>query len=81
MSEFERDYFITWLGGLFAFEGIGYYAYPQGLQPADTKPVYRFWSPVLKTFYWTIDEAQKDSIINDLSHIFTYQGIAWYAYE
>ena len=63
-------------------EGPDFYAYPPGAQPAGAKPVYRFWSPLHSGHFYTLDEAEKDNIIATYPEAtWTYEGIAWYAYE
>ena len=46
-----------------------------------TKPVYRFWSDVLSTHFYTISETQRDWLIANYPTVWTYENIAWYAYE
>jgi len=43
-------------------------------------PVYRFWSDTLGTHFYTIDEAEKDKLIRESSKVWTFEGIAFYAY-
>jgi len=45
----------------------------------DERFVYRFWSDALSGHFYTIDEAERDKLINQYSHVWTYEGIAWYA--
>lgn len=75
MQKLVDTYSYTW-----AYEGIALYAYPEGLQPVDASPVYRFWSGTLGCHFYTISETEKQKLINLYSHVWTYEGIAWYAY-
>ncbi len=46
----------------------------------DLAPVYRFWSESLATHFYTIRETEKDLLIREYPHVWTYDGIAFYAY-
>jgi len=46
----------------------------------DLAPVYRFWSESLATHFYTISETEKDFLIREYPHVWTYDGIAFYAY-
>ncbi len=71
----NRDYPSIWVE-----EGIVFYAYTENLQPRDSVPVYRFWSPVLVAHFYTADEAERDMLIREYPAIWTFEGIAWYAW-
>jgi len=43
-------------------------------------PVYRFWSPVLSRHFYTISETERDKLINNYSHVWTYEGPAYSAF-
>ncbi len=79
ISEAERDYVIDNLPA-WAYEGAVFYAYPPGSQPVDARAVYRFWSETLSTHFYTINEAEKDYVVNNLPS-WEYETIAWYAYD
>ena len=81
ISVSERDYVINTWPDTWTYEGEVFYAYPPGSQPAGTKPVYRFWSDVLETHFYTISEAEKAYVEATWPDAWTYEGIAWYAYE
>jgi len=81
IQESERDNLINNYSHIWTLEGIAFYAYPEGQQPAGTKPVYRFWNGVTVCHFYTINEAERDMIKQDYSHVWTYEGIAFYAYE
>lgn len=81
MNESERDKLINQYADVWAYEGPAFYAHAQGQQPAGTAPVYRFWSDAKNTHFYTISETEKNKVITQYSDIYTYEGIAWYAYE
>jgi hypothetical protein len=80
ISEAEKDMLIRDFPHVWTFEGTAFYAYPEGAQPAGTSPVYRFWSGISSSHFYTITEAERDMLIRDFQAIWTYEGIAWYAY-
>lgn len=49
--------------------------------PVETlrTPVHRFWSPLFSGHFYTMNEAEKNKIIVNLSAYWTYEGVAWYA--
>jgi len=55
--------------------------YPESQQPVDTLPVYRFWSDSLETHFYTMNETEKNKLIDNYPHVWTYEGTVWYAYE
>jgi len=81
ISESEKQSLIDNWSHIWTYESIAFYAYPEGQQPDEAKPVYRFWSDVLNIFFWTISEEVKIDLIDNWSHVWTYEVIAWYAYE
>ena len=82
ISESEKNTILaTYPTSVWEFEGSYFYAYPPGQQPSSAKPVYRFWSNSLKTHFYTISESEKNHIQVTWPHIWTYEEIAWYAYE
>ena len=80
ISESERDMLIRDYGYWWTYEGVAYYAYAEGDEPAGTSPIYRFWSPVTSCHFYTMSADEKAYIIREWSHVFTYEGIAFYAY-
>jgi hypothetical protein len=80
ISEDEKDVLIRDFSYVWAFEGTAFYAFPEGSQPAGAAPVYRFWSATIGEHFYTISEEEKDVLIRSFSHIWTFEGIAWYAY-
>lgn len=81
ISETEKDKLLREYRKIWTFEGIGFYAYPEGRWPSGTRPVYRFWSDVKSAHFYTIDESERDKFLKDYRGIYTYEGIAFYVYE
>jgi hypothetical protein len=81
MNEKERDQLIEQHPGLWDDEGIAFYAFPVDQQPAETIPIYRFWSDALGTHFYTAEETERDELLKNHPDLWTYEGIAWYAYS
>jgi hypothetical protein len=80
ISQAERDYVIANWSTTWVYEGISYYAFPEDAVEG-LLPVYRFWSSVNESHFYTIDEAERDSVIATYPvHIWAYEGVAFYAY-
>ena len=80
MNEQEKQWLQTTYPDVWTYEGIAFYAYAAGEQPGNALPVYRFWSPVLNHHFYTISETEKQGLIANYSQVWTYEGIAWYAF-
>jgi hypothetical protein len=79
ISESEKNKLVddaTW-----TYEGIAFYAYPPGQQPAGAKPVYRFWSDKLGRHFYSISESEKEKLVQSSAEVWTFEGPAWYAFE
>ena len=61
------------------YEGIAFFAYPPGRQPAGARPVHRFWSDSLGRHFYTMNETEKETLISKFANLWKYEGIAWYA--
>ena len=81
IKESERDKLIRDFSHIYTYEGPASYAFPAGQQPAGALPVYRFWKPSDDTHFYTIKESEKDKLIRDYPHVYTYEGPAYYGYE
>ena len=79
-SEEEADYLIANYPHVWTYEGPAFYAYAADYQPVDTYPVYRFWSPTLMRHFFTMYEEEKQYLMANYPHVWTYEGIAYYAY-
>jgi len=42
--------------------------------------VYRFWDTTHGVHYYTIDDAEANDLIEKYSYIWSYEGVAFYAY-
>jgi hypothetical protein len=80
ISESERDDVLTLYPDIWLPEGVAFHAFAEGSQPNDTEPVYRFWSPVLGSHFYTISEAERDFVLDNYPDIWFLEQIAWYAY-
>jgi hypothetical protein len=81
IDEQEKNRLIDEHSDVWVYEGVVFYAHPEGLQPSLAKPVFRFWSPLAATHFYTIDEAERDKLIDEFPYAWIYEGIAWYSYE
>jgi hypothetical protein len=80
-SESEKTKLIDSFSDTWTFEGVAFYAYPGGSEPAGTSGVFRFWSATLAGHFFTINPAERDKLLRLYSLIWTYELVAWYAYE
>jgi PKD repeat protein len=80
ISESEKNKLVGKYSNVWAYEGPAFYAFPEGQQPAGTKPLYRFWSPASQTHFYTISESEKNKLIDRFSDAWTYEGVVWYVY-
>jgi len=82
ISEAERDKLINdYPPSVWTYENIAFYAYPSGSQPAKASAVYRFWSPVSSSHFYTIDEAERDRLIDEFAGVWIPEDVAWYAFK
>jgi hypothetical protein len=81
ISETERDKLLVKFSHIWTYEGLAFYAYPEGQQPSTMSPVYRFWSAGYLRHFYTASEREKQKLIDNYSHIWTFEGIAYYAYR
>jgi Subtilase family/Repeat of unknown function (DUF5648)/Bacterial pre-peptidase C-terminal domain len=79
-SETERDSLIANLPQ-YTYEGASYNAAPENADPlTGAKPVFRFFNKNTGVHLYTISEAERNSIRNNLSN-YNFEGIAYYGYE
>ncbi len=80
IKETEKNKLINSFSNVWTYEGVAFYAYAPNNPPADFSPVFRFLKSDGSHFY-TINPAEKDKLINQFSNIYTFEGIAFYAWE
>ncbi|MBN1507281.1 MAG: leucine-rich repeat domain-containing protein [Sedimentisphaerales bacterium] len=80
ISEEEKNMLVRDFPGVWTLEGVAFHAFGEGRQPADTCPVYRFWSGTLGCHFYTSSEAERDNLVSHFSQVWTLEGVAWYAY-
>jgi len=79
LSQAEIDSVLSKMGEVFQLEGVAFYAFTTAEKGAV--PVYRFFAPRTASHFFTIDENEKNDIIERASTIhLRFEGIAWYAY-
>jgi hypothetical protein len=81
IDEAEKDKLIREQSKVWTFEGIVFYAYPPAKAPTGSQPVYHFWSEKLARHFYTISESEKQTLVDQYSKTWHYEGIAWYAFE
>jgi hypothetical protein len=81
IDEREKDRLIKEGKGTWASEGIAFYVYPEGRQPKETKPVYRFLNKMNSAQFYTISERERDWLLKNYPSVFTLEGIGFYTYE
>lgn len=81
IDEAEKTKLITMYPYFWTYEGTAFYAYPQGLQPPEARPVHRFWKPSDGTHFYTMSDSEVDMLLRDYPHVYLYEGVAYYAYE
>jgi len=83
INEAEKDMIIAnYPEENWKYGGIAWYAYKASDAPEGTIPVYRFYSALNKTHFFTANETEKNHIIATYpEENWKYGGIAWYAYE
>lgn len=81
MDEYEKSQIVAnYPSNVWRYEGVAYCADSTQISLGQ-RPVYRFYSELLKTHLYTIDAYEKSQIIaNYPSNIWKYEGIAYYAY-
>ena len=81
VREDEKNKLIDSFSDTWTYEGVAFYAYAPGSQPDDSDPVYRFWKRSDNSYFYTIDPDEKDKLIKKSSGLYTFEGIAFYAWR
>jgi hypothetical protein len=80
IKESERLKLINNYSNVYTYEGVAYYAYVKDLPPAGTLSVYRFWKASDNTHFYTIDESERQKLVDNYSSTYTFEGVAYYAF-
>jgi hypothetical protein len=80
-NETEKESLLADYPHLWTYEGVAFYAYPEGSQPADASPIYRFWNLSDSSHFYTINQQEAGRLLTEYSHLFVFEGTAFYAYE
>ena len=80
IDEVEKNKLVNQYANVWHFEGIVFYAYPEGAEPPECKAVYRFWNKTNNTHFFTIKETEAAKLMAQYSNVYTYEGVAFYAY-
>jgi hypothetical protein len=78
LSPIEYDWLINEYPHVWVYEGVAFYAYPEGKPPASARPVYRFWSLSKGCHFYTASDAERKNLQTQ-SGDWIDEGIAWYA--
>jgi hypothetical protein len=78
ISETEKNSLINDYSHVFVFEDAVFYAFAS--KASNTLPVYRFWNQQTGSHFYTISETEKNSLINDYSHVFVFEDAVFYAF-
>ncbi len=79
IREKEKNKLIATYADVWTFEGPRFYAWSTQYDP-DMVPVYRFWSETYASHFYTIKESEKNKLLNSFADVWTYEGVAFYAY-
>ncbi len=79
INESEKNNLVNEYSDVWKLEGTMLRAFPDTSDP-NCLPVYRFWSDQTMSHLYTLSEKEAAKLINEQSFIWTYQGVAFYAY-
>jgi len=66
---------------IWTFEGVAFYAYPEGRQPPEAQPVYLFSNEVTGGQFYTISVSERNELIKNYPDVLAFRGVGFYAYE
>jgi len=78
-DEAEALKLVNDFSDVWEFESVAFYALSSA-SLAGALPVYRFWSPVLLSHFYTIEEREKNKLIDQYSDVWVFEGIAFFAF-
>lgn len=68
------EYPLVW-----TYEGVAFAAFCDDSDPL-TRPVYRFWSDKLASHFYTMDEQEKEKLVQEQAKTWVFEGVAFYVY-
>jgi hypothetical protein len=74
----EKNTLIEKYSDVWAYEGVAFYAWPQGKEPKGAKPIYRFYQEKENGHLYTTDEAEKERLIREPALGYIFEGIVFY---
>jgi hypothetical protein len=77
-SEAEKNSLLTQYAYVFTYEGVA--CGVSTSQGSGMVAFYRLYNKTNGAHFYTADEAEKDNLLTNYSHIFQYEGIACYVY-
>lgn len=77
----EKDLLVAKYAKVWQFEGVAFYAYPEGAQPPTSQPVFRFYRPGDNAHFYTIDPAERDRLLKENPGVYRLEGVAFYAFK
>ncbi len=80
IDETEKNSLLASSSPSWVSEGVAFYAYPEGSEPSNAKAVYRFKNEGNQAPFYTISEAEANKVIAEPNSVYTYKGVAFYAY-
>jgi hypothetical protein len=81
IDEAEKARLIQEFSNVWTFEGVAFYAYPPDRAPVGSKPVYRFWADSKGRHFYSMNEAEKQKLLDEQSQVWTFEGVAWCAFD
>jgi hypothetical protein len=76
-NEAEKNTVLANPGWGYIFEDVGFYAYSS--QIGESLPVYRFYNPVSQGHFFTINEAEKNTVLANPGWGYQFEGVGFYA--
>ncbi|OHB64487.1 MAG: hypothetical protein A2Y77_07285 [Planctomycetes bacterium RBG_13_62_9] len=75
----EKQMLIDTYPDLWQFEGICYFTPAPDSDP-NLAPVYRFWSPVHSSHFYTTSQSERDMLLSEYPDVWTLEGTAFHVF-
>jgi len=76
----QRDALMAGDDDLWIYEGVAFYVYPPGCEPAGTTAVHRYWAEPWTDSLYTASQKERFTLASLYPDLWQHQGVAWYAY-